>query len=124
MPLLRRDSEMSEMSRISDRFRNVSLSSWVNVVNTHIPDFGQPEFVDELVSLVGLAEYTLEILPHLQQNLDPHADLLEERGVRTVALDRLEWKVIRVTAKRLRSEPFAVVEEVWDALRARGFYFC
>ena len=59
----------------------------MNVVNTHIPDFGQPEFVDELVSLVGLAEYTLEILPHLQQNLDPHADLLEERGVRTVALD-------------------------------------
>ncbi|MAU84484.1 DUF559 domain-containing protein [Gordonia sp. Z-3] len=49
---------------------------------------------------------------------------LAHDGVRTVALDRLEWKVIRVTAKRLRSEPFAVVEEVWDALRARGFYFC
>ena len=51
------------------------------------PDFGQPEFVDKFVSLVGLAEDALEVLPHLLQDLDSHADLLEERRVRAVALD-------------------------------------
>ena len=36
---------------------------------------------------IGLAEDALKVLPHLLQDLDSHADLLEERRVRAVALD-------------------------------------
>lgn len=39
-------------------------------------------------------------------------------------LGLLGWKVIRVTAKRLREEPWKVLKEIRDALHARGFYYC
>ncbi|MEE4025815.1 DUF559 domain-containing protein [Gordonia sp. PKS22-38] len=45
-------------------------------------------------------------------------------GARDAELDRLQWEVVRVTAKRLREEPFGVIKEIWDKLHARGFYFC
>lgn len=55
-------------------------------------------------------------------------DKTDEQRARDDARDErlrdLGWVVIRVTAKRLREEPFVVIKEIRDALHSRGLYYC